>query len=169
MISAWLKRAALAPLALLATLPSALAHCPLCTAATGAAVGVARIYGVDDAIMGVLIGSFLISSALWANNWLKRKGWVFFSGQGFSIVIASLVFTIIGFKTGNLLTGALLWGMPRLLSGMLLGSGAALIGHGVHEYLRHLNAGKNYIPLQGMSLALASLLVCTMLFAGGFI
>ncbi len=157
------------PFALLASIPSALAHCPLCTAATGAAVGVARFYGVDDAIMGVLIGGFVISSALWLNNVCKRRNWLFFHYQGSAVVLASLIFTIVGFKTGGLLTGAVLLGLPRLLTGMLLGTGASIAGHGVHTYLRHWNNGQNIIPLQGMSIMLASLLLMTAIFVGGLL
>ena len=155
-------------LSALITLPSALAHCPLCTAATGAAVGVARVYGVDDALMGVLIGGFIVAGALWANTACKKRGWTF-SGQGAVFVLGSLILTIIGFKTGNLLTGSLLWGMPRLLSGMLVGTGTTLAGEGVHQYLRFANVGKNYLPLQGMIIMLASLLVTIAVFAGGLL
>ncbi len=161
------KRLLLGGLATLASLPSALAHCPLCTAATGAAVGVARVYGVDDAIMGVLIGGFVVSSALWLNNFFKRRNWVLFPGQGIAIVIASLILTIFGFQKGGLLTGALLWGAPRLLSGMLVGTSFAAAGEGAHAWLRSRNNGKNNLPLQGMIVLLASLLVATALFAGG--
>lgn len=155
--------------AFLASLPAAMAHCPLCTMATGAAVGVARFYGVDDAIMGVLIGGFVVSSALWANNACKKRGWNFIYAQGSTIVLLSLVLTIIGFKTGGLLTGAVLFGIPRLLTGMLFGTVASLAGHGVHKYLRHTNDGSNLIPLQGMSIMLASMLVVTAVFAGGLL
>ncbi len=155
--------------AFLATLPAALAHCPLCTAATGAAVGVARFYGVDDALMGVLIGGFVVSSALWAHRACKRRGWQFVYGQATIFVLASLILTIIGFKTGNLLTGTTMFGLPRLLSGMLLGTGAVSVGHIIHEYLRQSNHNKNYIPLQGMSIALGALLIPCAAIAGGFL
>ncbi len=157
------------PFALLASLPAAMAHCPLCTAATGAAVGVARFYGVDDAVMGVLIGGFVVSSALWFNNVCKRRGWQFFYGQGAAVVLASLILTIVGFKTGNLLNGALLFGLPRLLAGMLFGTGATWAGHGIHEYLRYQNDGKNHISLQGMSIMLAAMLLMSAVFAGGLL
>lgn len=163
------KRWLIGIFASLAAIPSALAHCPVCTAATGAAVGVARVYGVDDAIMGVLIGGFLVSSALWVNNALKRRNWVMFPGQGIAIVIASLILTIVGFQKGGLLIGSLLWGMPRLLSGMLVGTGVALAGEGVHASLRRSNNGKNHIALQGMIILLATLLVATAAFAGGLL
>ena len=164
-----LKKLLIGGVVALAAIPSALAHCPLCTAATGAAVGVARVYGVDDAIMGVLIGGFIVSSALWVNNALKRRNWVLFPGQGVAIVLASVVLTIVGFQKGGLLNGTFLWGAPRLLSGMLVGTGFATAGEGVHAWLRSRNNGKNHLPLQGMIVLLASLLVATALFSGGIL
>lgn len=153
----------------IAAIPSALAHCPVCTAATGVAVGIGRVYGVDDTIMGVLIGGFAISTGLWANNALVKRKYHLFPGQGAALVALSLVLTIVGLKTGNLLAGAILWGMPRLLAGMLVGSAATIAGHGVHEYARSLNNGKNHIALQGMSIMLASILAAALLFAGGLL
>lgn len=158
-----------AMLAATISVPAAMAHCPLCTAATGMAVGVARFYGVDDAMVGTLIGGFAVSSALWANNALKRRNWTVMHWQGAALVLLSLLFTILGFKAGNLLNGAMLFGLPRLLSGMLIGTGGIAIGHGVHEYVRYTNNGKNILPYQGLSIMLASLLLVTAVFAGGLL
>ena len=155
--------------AFFAGVPAAMAHCPLCTAATGAAVGVARFYGVDDAIVGALIGGFVVSSALWANNACRRRNWVFMHWQGAALVIVSLLLTIIGFKAGGLFIGKLLFGLPRLLSGMLVGTGGVTVGHFVHEYLRQTNNGRNVIPYQGLSIMLASLLLVSAVFAGGLL
>jgi len=161
-----MKKQILAGIAGLAGLPAALAHCPLCTAAAAGAVGVARFYGVDDAIMGVLIGGLIVSSALWLNNWMKKKGWTFMQMQGTSIVTLSLIITIISFKIGGLFTGLMLWGMPRLLAGMLFGTGAVMIGESAHYFIRAQNNGRNLIALQGMNIMLASLLIASAIFAG---
>src|SRR3989338_8325896 len=85
------------------TLNSVMAHCPLCT--TGAAVGVgfARAYGVDDSIVGVLLGGLIASSALWFNNWLKKKGKKF-PLQESIFVIVSFLLVAIPFYTAGLIT-----------------------------------------------------------------
>lgn len=156
-------------LATITSIPSAMAHCPVCTAATGMAVGVARFYGVDDGIVGALIAGFIVSSALWANNFCRRRKWVFMQWQGAAFVLLSLVLTIFGFSKGGLFTGSLLFGVPRLLAGILLGTGVVTLGHFTHEYLRHANDGRNIIPYQGLSIMLASLLLVTAVFAGGLL
>ena len=52
---------------------SAHAHCPLCTGAAVAGVELARVTGLDDSIVGILLGAVIVSSALWFNKWLKKK------------------------------------------------------------------------------------------------
>lgn len=155
----------------LASLPSAMAHCPICTAATGVAVGVARFYGVDDAIVGVLIGGFIVSTAFWIDKVLKRKSWNFFYGQSIALILLSLISTIISFKVGNLFTNnaKLLFAVPRLLSGMLIGTAVTSGGEGLNVYLRQLNDGKNFVAFQGISIMLTILVAVVALFSGGLL
>src|SRR3989344_4710120 len=56
-----------------------MAHCPLCTAATGAAVLAARWYGIDDLIVSTFIGGLIISTGYWINNWVHKKS----KGKGY--------------------------------------------------------------------------------------
>jgi len=46
----------------------------LCTAAVGTGLVTARYYGINDAAIGIWIGAFIISTALWTSNLLKRRG-----------------------------------------------------------------------------------------------
>ena len=151
----------------LASLPANFAHCPLCTAATAATVAVGRFYGVDDELMGILIGGFIVSTALWANNACKRRGWNFLYQQDIALVLAALIMTIAGFQIGGLFTSAVLWSIPRLLTGMLIGTAVTVIGNLIHQYLREVNDGRNYIALQGMSIMLAALLIACAFVVGG--
>lgn len=144
-------------------IPSALAHCPLCTAATGAAVAVARVYGVPDSIVGVFVGAFAIMTGLWLNNVLRRRGWSV-AGQAVSLSIASLVITIVSLQLGKLfIDSPVLWGLPGLLSGILLGAFVSCVAEGVQQLTRRYNNAQNIVPLQGMIVVLAVLLVTVVL------
>ena len=78
----------------------ALAHCPLCSAATGALLIAARSYGVSDLITGTLAGAFAAVTAIWIHNWLKakNKSKSYFPFQGIVFVLASILMTIITFQ-----------------------------------------------------------------------
>src|SRR3972149_2519404 len=79
---------------------SAMAHCPLCSAATGAAVVAARYYGVDDLIVSILAGGFLMSTAYWFNNWLLRrnKGKNYLPWQLEILILATFLSTLYTFQ-----------------------------------------------------------------------
>ncbi len=159
-------------IASLAAIPVALAHCPLCTAAAGAAVVGARAYGVDDAIVGVLLGTLIVSSSLWFNNWLvKKKGREFIPFQSTSLIIAGLVITLASFAIGKLFAdNAMLFGLPRLMTGMLLGTFTTTLGHKIHLSLQASNDGKNHIKFQGLAFIIgAAVLTCAALVVGGVI
>lgn len=138
------------------------AHCPLCTAATGSVVAATRFYGVDDLIVGTFIGGFVISSAFWFNNILrkrnKNKNYIPFQLVG--ILLLSLVLTILTFHTIGL-TSVTLFGVDRILLGLLIGSFITLIAFRFHDFLKRSNGNKSYIPFQVILITLAFLLVAT--------
>jgi len=77
-----------------------LAHCPLCSAATGALLVAARAYGVSDLITGTLAGAFASVTAIWIHNWLKakNKNKSYFPFQGIVFVLVSILMTILTFQ-----------------------------------------------------------------------
>ncbi len=127
----------------------AYAHCPFCTIATGSAVGVARLFGLSDPTIGLLIGAFVISGSLWVNNVLKRKGEEYIPHQSLLIILLSLGSMLLGVYFAlfdELLGWASIYGV---VLGMLVGS---VIYYGTaqtHYYLQEINDGKNFIPFQG--------------------
>ena len=85
-------------LSIIAIIPTVMAHCPLCTAATIVGVGVTRSLGWDDSIVGIFVGAMIVSSALWVNNILKKRN---IGGNPFlrisSLTIATFVLTVLSF------------------------------------------------------------------------
>ncbi len=77
-----------------------LAHCPLCSVATGALLISARAYGVSDLITGTLAGAFTAVTAMWLHNWLKakNKNKSYFPFQGLVLVLVSIFLTVLTFQ-----------------------------------------------------------------------
>lgn len=137
----------------------ALAHCPLCTAAAGAAVAITRWYGVDDLVVGSFIGAFVISTGLWFNNILKRrnKGKDYLPFQSVILVLLSLISTIISFSLGGITTNSyFIFGIDKLIMGTLLGSGMTWLAFWFSKFLRK-NMGRTLIPFQSIILTFAFL------------
>lgn len=135
------------------------AHCPLCTAATGAAVATARWFGVDDLIVGTFFGGFIISSSLWFNNIIKKKnkGEEFIAYQSWLIILFSLASTIFAYYALGLLNLTppyVIFGIDKILLGTMIGSFITLFAFYFHEFLKKVNGNKNYIPFQAIILSL---------------
>lgn len=61
-------------LLLLALFPKiALAHCPLCVAATGGLALLAASLGLSSAVVGIVSGAFALAMGLWFARLIKRK------------------------------------------------------------------------------------------------
>lgn len=146
----------------------AMAHCPLCSAATGAAVIVARTYGVDDLIVSTLAGGFLMSTAYWANNWLlkRNKGKNYLSWQLEILILATFLSTLYTFQLTGLLGNSMyqIYGIDKLVIGLTIGSFLTVAAFSSHDYLRKTNGNKNYLPFQAIILALVFLTMVSAIF-----
>lgn len=141
----------------------AFAHCPLCTAATGALVTTARVAGVDDAVVGIFVGAFVISTTFWFNRFLTKRLKRQFPFQPYLLSALFVAVTVASFYPAGLLGTApdflYIFGVERLLFGLLLGSIVSIAAFDIHNLLRRFNGHKNHFPLQGIVLPVAFLIV----------
>ncbi len=145
-------------------IPTVLAHCPLCTAATGAAVAVTRWYGLDDSIVGVFVGGMVVATGLWVNNLLKKfnKGKQYLSFQSGIVLLISFILTIITLYFAKLLGPSnpfKIFGIDRILFGTLIGIAVSFLSFKFHDFLRILNRNKNYFPYQSILVFILTLAI----------
>ena len=152
---------------LFAAAPIAYAHCPLCTAAVGAAAVSAKYYGMDMSIIGLMIGAFGISTGLWIGLKVKKQ---FFMLQLPVIVILSFLLTVIPllalnedyvyfplllFGSAGTLLNKVYW-VNKLLLGSVIGGAVTLTAYYLHLYIKRTR-GKVLFPFQGVAFTIASL------------
>lgn len=161
----------------LSLIPSISAHCPLCTAGAAAGVGVARFYGVDDSIVGLLLGAFIVSSALWFNKWLIKKK-INFQFQETILVVASFLLLAVPLYSAGIITdfemvksmpehhsmlGMGIYGIDKLLFGMVTGSIIIWNVFGFSERIKR-KKGKVLFPYQGLSFMMFALAILSAAF-----
>ena len=134
--------------------------CVICTAAVSAGVGLSRWLGVDDAITGLWIGALAASLSLWTINWLSGKNIRFFGRQPlvFIIYYASIIwplyhYNIIGHPLNKL------WGIDKLLLGIIAGTIGFIVAVIFNEYLKKKNNGHVYFPFQKVVIPVGLLLI----------
>ncbi len=129
------------------------AHCPLCTAAVGSGVAITRFYGIDDSVVGVWIGAFIVSTALWAATKIKKEYVPF---QNYVLVTVAFLLTVFPFYYGGLI-GDLrytIFGIDKLLLGMITGTLVTIVAFHIGDMIK-----KRVIPFQKIAITLGSLVI----------
>jgi hypothetical protein len=141
------------------------AVCPVCTIAVGAGVGLCRWLGIDDTISGVWIGGLIVSLIFWTLDWLNKKNIVFrYRGVVttilyYIIVVVPLYFMgIMGHPFNKL------WGLDKLLFGIIGGSVVFLLAVRLNDWLKKINGGRVYFPFQKVVVPIVSLLILSRIF-----
>lgn len=141
------------------------AICPVCTVAVGAGVGLSRYLGIDDTITGIWIGALTASMIGWTISWLNGRNIKFYGRKilitvsFYAIVVGPLFWKgIIGHPFNKM------WGMDKLLLGIILGSIFFTAGAIAHFQLKKRNGDKVYFPFQKVVFAVAPLVFLSIIF-----
>ncbi|MDP3093884.1 MAG: hypothetical protein Q8N16_03930 [bacterium] len=136
----------------------ALAFCPLCVVATGTFLGIFRWLGVDDTIIGLWLGGFILSVSMVLNNFLIRKG------KRIKFQLFLILFTFYGlavlslYRFGGLSPYNKIFGIDKMFFGIILGNLLLSASPYLDKFLRKQNQGKIYISHQKVLVALALLI-----------
>lgn len=149
---------------LLAVVP-AQAVCPVCTVVVGAGIGLSRWLGIDDSISGIWIGGITSSLILWTINWLDKKQYNFKGAPlitiigYFLLIVVPLVWTgVIGHQFNKL------WGIDKLMFGIVVGSIAFAAGAAMYDYLKRRNNNHAHFPFEKIVLTVAPLIILSFFF-----
>ena len=151
--------------ACLLPLAPASAFCPVCTIAVAGGLGLSRYLGVDDTISGVWVGALMIAMTIWTADWLKKKKidfkWMtqIVGSAYYLLVVAPLYYyDIIGHPLNKL------WGIDKLLLGVIMGSIYFLVFGEFYKHLKQKNGGKAHFPFQKVVMPISPLIVWSILF-----
>ncbi len=134
--------------------------CPVCTVAVGAGLGLSRWLGVDDLISGLWIGGLLISLIGITFIWLNKKN---LKNNLLRLLIIFLYyFLTIGPLYWTKIIGAscnYLWGLDRIVWGIIIGSVVFLVSYAFHLWLKKKNQNKVFFPFQKVIIPVVFLLI----------
>lgn len=138
--------------------------CPVCTFGVAVGVGLSRYLGVDDLISGIWIGALLIYLVLWTTVWLKKKNiniWI----AGITSLIFWYFLTLWPLHYYKILGHPLnkIFGIDKLLAGIILGSILLPLGIYLSEFLKKKNNNKVLFPFQKVFIPIFLLLVASLL------
>ncbi len=144
---------------------SAKAVCPICTVAVCASVGLSRWLGVDDAITGLWIGGLAVSLIAWTIDYLNKRSLRFYGRKILTVIFYYLIiiwplyyFDLAGHPLNKL------WGIDKLLLGIIVGSAIFMIAVLFNNFLKKKNNGKAYFPFQKVVIPVGFLLLASLAF-----
>ena len=141
---------------------SANAICPICTVAVAGGVGLARWLGVDDTVTGIWIGGLMVSLIMWTINWFEKKN-IRFWQRGLittllyhGLVVVPLIWIdVIGHPLNKI------WGMDKLLFGIIAGSLVFLGAVYLYEFLKRKNNNSAHFPFEKVAFPVAALIIAS--------
>ncbi|MDN5358230.1 MAG: hypothetical protein PWP76_73 [Candidatus Diapherotrites archaeon] len=106
-------------------IPSALAHCPLCTAAVGTGAVISRFLGLDDMVFGLWVGAVVVSSTMVAARKMKQV----FPYQNAVLSAAAVALTVYGLKLADILGDLryMVFGIDKMVIGIVVGAAVTYV------------------------------------------
>lgn len=143
------------------------AVCPMCALAAGAGVGLSRWLGIDDTITGLWIGGLTASLIAWTVNFLTHHNIVFY-GRKILVTVAYVALIIWGLNRSGYLFHPrnTLWGIDKLLLGMVIGALTFAIGCYFYKRSKEKNNGHALFPFQKVLYPVGILLIVSLIFYG---
>ncbi|MDO8468787.1 MAG: hypothetical protein Q7S29_03460 [Candidatus Peribacter sp.] len=144
----------------------AMAVCPICTIAVGVGLGISERLGIDDSVAGLWIGGLTVSMAMWNIDWFNRKNIHFFL-RDFLTVLGYFILVVLPLPyffsdiIGN--PGHVLWGVDKLMLGIVVGSIAFYLGA---DWYRRIKAkrGRAHFPFEKVTMPVLPLILLSVFF-----
>ncbi|MCL2338713.1 MAG: hypothetical protein FWC51_02030 [Proteobacteria bacterium] len=149
----------------------AMAFCPVCTIAVGGILGLGEWLGVDAILIGIWLGALTLALAMWTANYMHKRGvknalWyllIFVVYYAMTLSVYFLPQVHFGAAGGP---NNILWGMDKLLMGIIAGSLGMWLGERWYAQIKRKNDGRAQFPFQKVIVPIGVLLVLTAVFAG---
>ncbi len=142
-----------------------LAICPICIITVGVGLGLSRWLGIDDTITGLWIGGLIMSLVIWTISFLDKKN-IQFKGRKMLIFLGYYLFTVLPLYWSKIIGHPLnrLWGVDKLLLGIILGSIAFLLSVLRYFQLKKKNQNHAYFPFQKVIMPITPLIILSLIF-----
>lgn len=140
--------------------------CAVCTVAVGASLEIARRMGVDDAVVGVWAGAFLMLLGYWTLKWMDKKGWHFY-GRDF-IILTSSVLMILFIYISHLPyspKAILIFWLDPFLFATICGALVLHYSSEFYQWMKKKNGGHAHFPFEKVVVPVVALILVSWLFS----
>ena len=140
--------------------------CPVCTIAIAGGLGLSRMFGVDDTVIGVWIGAILLALSQWTVYYLEKKNinnrFLKFLCYVFWYVLIVPVY--IGKTPMIVFNRITIFGIDSFLFSIIVGSLTLFGSVKLYYYMKEKNGGKPHFQFEKVVLPIASLIFVSIIF-----
>jgi len=140
--------------------------CAVCTVAVGASLEIARRMGVDDGVVGVWAGAFLVILGYWTINWFDKKNWHFKYRDALILITSVLMILFVYISEITYTPKAILifWIDPFLFATIC---GALVLHYSseFYQWMKKKNGGHAHFPFEKVVIPVVFLLLTAKLFS----
>ena len=139
--------------------------CAVCTIAVGASLEIARRLGVDDSVVGVWAGAFLVLLGYWTIKWFDHKNWRFRGRDTLILVlsVAMIGFVYLGQLTYHSEVIGILYLDPFLFS-TILGAFLLILSSNFYQWMKMKNGGHAHFPFEKVVVPVVALTLASLYF-----
>lgn len=140
--------------------------CAVCTVAIAGGLGISRMLGVNDMVIGVWVGAILLAFSQWTAYWLETKNikniWVkILCYLGWYALIIPLY---LGKEPNIIFNFDRVLGIDSFVFSIIIGSLVLLGSVKLYHFMKEKNKGKPHFPFEKVVLPFASLMIASLLF-----
>lgn len=139
--------------------------CPVCTIAIASGLGLSRVFGVSDTVIGVWVGAILWVLIQYTMNWIDKKTWNF---RGSHILITLIYFAMLtplylGVEPSIVFNSQTLLGIDSFLLSVIAGAAGFYASGRWYLFMKNKN-GKPHFPFERVVLPVTSVLIISLAF-----
>lgn len=140
--------------------------CAVCTVAVGASLEIARRLGVDDGVVGVWAGAFLVLLGYWTLKWMDKKGW-YFKGRDFIILVSSVAMILFMYISHLPYTpkAILVFWLDPFFFATICGALVLHYSSEFYQWMKRHNGGHAHFPFEKVFVPVAALALTSWLFS----
>ncbi len=140
--------------------------CQLCTVTVIAGLGISRLLGIDDTIASLWIGGLILSLTFVTIDWINKK-WPKLQVKKWQLILFALMYVLVllplKFNGSIGIAGNALWGIDKIILGVLSGSIFFLFGIWMDKKIRTAK-GRQLFKFQKVVLPVISLIIASIIF-----
>ena len=140
--------------------------CAVCTVAVGASLEIARRMGVDDGVVGVWAGAFLVLLGYWTIKWFDKKDW-HFAYRDFIILITSVLMILFMYISELVYTpkAILIFWIDPFLFATICGALVMHYSSEFYQWMKKKNGEHAHFPFEKVAVPVVALLLTAKLFS----